>query len=50
MDKFVASLTVRCFDPGPIDGQWGAWSTMSACSAVCGIGQQVKFREQVFKN
>ncbi|XP_061740312.1 properdin-like [Nerophis ophidion] len=29
----------------PVDGHWGAWSQMSACSAPCGEGLQLSLRK-----
>lgn len=32
------------FVAAQVDGNWGPWSTFSACSKTCGEGSQSKFR------
>ncbi|KAI0228940.1 Hemicentin-1, partial [Lamellibrachia satsuma] len=40
-----ATHQVACsLDPCPVDGNWGPWSLMTACSTTCGPGNKTRTR------
>jgi hypothetical protein len=43
--SYSSTCTLHTFVSVVIDGNWGAWTTVSSCSATCGAGKSLKTRQ-----